>query len=77
MMDHPRYHQRTVQWGHWGITFMDVQADKTKNFGEIVGTVAFAVSTRGPIDAGDIRQVYRNMCKAWITDGTIPDKIQN
>jgi len=72
MMDHPRYYQRTVEWGHWGITFMDIQPDKTKNFGNIIGTVSFAVGTRGPIDAGNIRQTYRNMCEAWIKDGIKP-----
>ena len=76
MMDHPRYHQRTVEWGHWGITFMDIQQDKTKNFGEIIGTVCFAVSTRGPIDAGDVRQKYRDMCSQWINDGILPANIQ-
>lgn len=76
MMDHPRYHQRTVEWGHWGITFMDIQADKTKNYGKIVGIISFAVGTRGPIDAGDIRQVYRNMCDVWVKGGIIPNKLQ-
>jgi hypothetical protein len=72
MMDHVRYHQRTVQWGHWGITFMDIQPDTAKNFGKIVGTVHFAVGTRGPIDAGDVRQTYRDMCEAWISSGVEP-----
>ena len=76
-MDHPRYTQRTVQWGHCGITFMDIQPDRTKNFGTILGTVCFAVVNGcGPQDAGKIRQVYRDMCSKWIDDGILPDNIQ-
>ena len=75
-MDNPRYTQRTVQWGgHWGITFMDIQPDKTKNFGVIIGTIGFAVGNRGPIDAGEIRQVYRDMCSNWINNGILPENI--
>lgn len=76
MMDHPRYHQRTVQWGHWGITFMDIQPDIAKNFGTIVGIVCFAVSTRGPIDAGPVRKIYQDMCSNWINNGILPENIQ-
>ena len=75
-MDHPRYVQRTVEWGHWGITFMDIQPDRTKNFGNIIGTIHFAVSTRGPIDAGEVRQSYLNMCSDWINNGILPNNIQ-
>ena len=79
MQDHPRYTQRTVEWGHWGITFMDPQTDRSKNFGEIVGTVFFPVGTRGPCDGtvGSLqRHQYRDICAAWVSDRAIPDGFQ-
>lgn len=75
MLD-PRHTQRTVQWGHWGITFMDPQPDHTKNYGAIVGTVSFGVGSRGPIDGtlgSPMRQKYLDMCAAWIKDRAIPE----
>lgn len=71
-MDHPRYSQRTVEWGHWGITFMDPQSDSSKNFGAIAGYVPFAVGLRGPVDAGPVRETYRAMCAAWVAERAIP-----
>ena len=50
-------------------------SDKTKNFGVIIGTIGFAVGNRGPIDAGEIRQVYRDMCSNWINNGILPENI--
>lgn len=65
------YHeQRTVEWGHWGITFMDPNPDRTQNFGRIQGQVSFPIGTRGPID-GD-KNKYRAMCDAWISNRVIP-----
>jgi hypothetical protein len=66
-----RYHDRTVQWGHWGITFMDPQPDRTKNFGVIAGHISFPIGTRGPCDM-DSRMIYRQMCTAWIDRREIP-----
>lgn len=68
-----RYESRTVQWGHWGITFMDAQPDRSKNYGVIAGNVHFPVGARGPVDSrpGD-RQRYQDMCAAWISDRVIP-----
>jgi hypothetical protein len=66
-----RHEQRTVEWGNWGITLMDPQPDRTKNYGVIAGSVYFPVSTRGPIDAD--KGKYRAMCEAWIADRAIPD----
>jgi len=34
-----------------------------------------AVGNRGPIDAGEIRQVYRDMCSNWINNGILPENI--
>ena len=64
---HPRYTQRTVEWGHWGITFMEPQPDATKNFGVIVGQAVFPVGSRGPLDArpGD-REAYHEMIRVWL-----------
>ena len=72
-MDDPRYTRRTVEWGHWGITFMDIQPDRSKNFGSIAGYVSFPVGTRGPCDAGDLRPKFQNMCAAWIATREIPE----
>lgn len=71
MLDHPRYHRRTVEWGNWGITFMEVQPDPTKNYGMIVGFVDFPIGTRGPI-SGLKRDYYREICRAWIEQGVEP-----
>lgn len=66
------YHDaRTVEWGHWGITFMDPNPCRDQNYGRIVGYVPFPVGTRGPMD-GD-KAKYRAMCDAWIADRAIPD----
>lgn len=73
--EHPRYTQRTVEWGHWGITFMEPQPDRSKNYGVIVGTVSFGVGTRGPVDAGQYRDLYRLMCSAWVDHGVLPNTI--
>lgn len=74
-MEHPRYVGRTTEWGNWGITFMNPQPDRTKNFGVIVGQLNFAVGNQGPIDGtigSPIRQKYENICKAWIDQGELP-----
>lgn len=69
--EHPRYTQRTVEWGHWGITFMKPQSDRTLNFGAIVGTLYFPVGTRGPVDQNGID--YKSICKAWVNQGVLPE----
>jgi hypothetical protein len=75
------YHQRrSVQWGHWGITFMDQQPDLTKNFGVIVGTLHFGVGSRGPVDGtvgSPVRVAYQDCCNAWVKDGLLPTDQQN
>ena len=75
MIDHPRYSRRTVEWGHWGITFMDVQPDTTKNFGTIISHLSFGVSNCGPVD-GTIGSATRNhylaICAAWVERGELP-----
>lgn len=72
-MTHPRYTERTVEWGNWGILFMDVQPDTTKNFGVIVGNVYFPIGTRGPCATTDPK--YKKMCADWIDHGVVPDGI--
>lgn len=67
-----RYTQRTVQWGHWGITFMNTQPDRTKNFGAIVGNIYFPVGVCGPADLPR-KNEYLEMCRAWVEDGKEPD----
>lgn len=69
--EHARYCGRTVEWGHWGITFMERQPDPTKNYGVIVGFVDFPVGTRGPMD-GLKRDHYREICRAWVEQGVEP-----
>jgi hypothetical protein len=65
------YHEkRTVQWGHWGITFMDPNPNQSRNYGLIIGSVPFPVSTCGPFE-GDKRK-WQAMCAAWIADRTMP-----
>ena len=74
-MPMPYHTQRTVEWGHWGITFMEPQPDKTRNYGLIVARVDFACGTRGPIDGtlgSPTRQQYRDMCREWMASGTLP-----
>lgn len=62
---------RTVQWGHWGISFMDRQPDQSKNYGIQVAYLSFPVGTRGPVDM-DRKEEYRAMCKQWVDAGTLP-----
>ena len=65
-----RYTNRTVEWGHWGITFMNPQPDQTKNYGVIIGSIYFPVGTRGPMDnrPGD-KERYRAMIADWVNHG--------
>lgn len=53
----------------------DFGKDWVATFGVIIGTIGFAVGNRGPIDAGEIRQVYRDMCSNWINNGILPENI--
>jgi hypothetical protein len=72
---HPRYLGRTVEWGHWGITFMDKQPDPMMNFGVIVATIPFGVGARGPVDGtagSDLRKAYEAMCHNWVDNGILP-----
>ena len=70
-----RYTQRTVEWGHWGITFMDVQPDHTKNFGVIKGSVYFPVTNgMGPCDMP--RAKWQAMCDEWVNSGILPPHSQ-
>lgn len=69
--DHPRYTQRTVEWGNWGITFMAPQPDRAKNFGVIVAFLAFPVGMRGPCDL-EQRQELKGRCMLWEQCGTLP-----
>jgi hypothetical protein len=68
---HARYCGRSVEWGHWGITFMERQPDRTKNYGVIIGFVDFPIGTRGPMD-GLKRDYYREICRAWIEQRVEP-----
>ncbi len=69
------YHERrTVEWGNWGIDFMDENPNLDQNYGKIVGHINFPVSTRGPMDnMPDQKAKYKAMCDAWIKDRTIPE----
>ena len=71
------YHTgRTVEWGNWGIAFMEPQPDTNKNFGVIIGTVYFGVGTRGPVDGtrgSPTRQRYQAMCDGWMQHGIRPE----
>lgn len=59
------YHeQRTVQWGHWGIVFMDPNPHHHQNYGRIIGSLSFPVGTRGPMDYPKAK--YRAICEAWV-----------
>lgn len=72
MISGAAYHsRRTVEWGNWGITFMEPQPDQTKNFGVIVGRVDFPIGIRGPMD-GLRRDYYREICRAWTESGVKP-----
>lgn len=66
---------RTVQWGHWGITFMDRQPDEQLNFGIAVGTLPFAVGACGPVDGtvgSETRLHLQAACDAWVRDCQLP-----
>lgn len=67
------YHERrTVAWGHWGITFADVQPDHSKNYGIPVACLGFPVGNQGPID--EPRERYYPLCRAWIERGELPEE---
>lgn len=74
------YHEaRSVQWGHWGIDFLDMQPDRTKNFGIIVARISFPVGNCGPIDGhlgSAIREDYQRMVARWIESRVIPSIAQ-
>ena len=71
-----RYSERTVEWGHWGITFMDQQPDPSKNYGVIVGHLPFGVGNAGPCDGtlgSPTRERYKAICRAWCESRQIPE----
>lgn len=74
------YHeQRTVQWGNWGITFMLPQLDRTRNYGDIVGTLYFPCGNQGPCDGflgSPERKRYEDAVKDWIENGNLPTVVQ-
>ena len=65
---------RTVQWGHWGITFsehtLDEYARASYAPAVIHGTLAFPVGARGPVDSDRAR--YQAAIDAWKNDGVLP-----
>lgn len=66
-----RYHDgRTVQWGNWGIDFMDPQPSLAANYGVLVGRIQFPVGSRGPFE-GD-KGKWTAMCAAWVADRSVP-----
>ena len=70
-----RYTQRTAEWGNWGITFLDVQPDRSKKYGLIIGTLYFPIGTRGPCDGfigSSERMSYQDVVRNWMDDGTLP-----
>lgn len=69
---HLRYSSRTVEWGHWGITFMDVQPDHSKNYGVPAASIGFAASTRGPFVGARRRAELEGICRAWVESGDLP-----
>ena len=69
---HKRYTQRTVEWGHWAITLMDIQRDPSKNYGVIVATLPFpTVNGMGPCDRPH-KELYGHICANWIERGELP-----
>lgn len=73
----PRYSQRTVYWGHWDITFMDVQPDTSKNFGIIVASLPFGIGNCGPCDGtigSPLRKSLKQACRTWIEKGELPER---
>lgn len=77
-LGYPLHHYhlgRTVQWGHWGITFSEAQPDERKNFGVIVAHWPFPVNANGPQDGtrgSPQRAALQQACDAWIADGVLP-----
>ena len=71
------YHtSRTVEWGNWGITLMDTQPDKTKNYGVIVGFVRFPLGTRGPFVSPKMQKRFEEICKNWIEFKILPTELE-
>lgn len=67
---------RTAQWGHWGITFSEVDvypgtAHQIPGTLKVVGYIGFPVSTRGPVDQPR-RDEYLAMINAWQRNDILP-----
>lgn len=58
---------RTVQWGHWGITFLQGGAP--------VHRVYFPVGPSGPVDGligSSTRKRWEEVAAAWVGEGKLP-----
>lgn len=65
------YHtKRTVQWGNWGITFSDPNPNEMQNYGIVVGSVLFPLSTRGPFEGS--KDKWEAACNAWVSERVKP-----
>jgi hypothetical protein len=54
---------------------MDVQKDRSKDFGEIIANMCFSVGSCGPCDGtmgSPLRKHYEDICRAWIERGELP-----
>lgn len=69
MLPMPYHRERTISWGHWGITFSEYQPDATLNFPRAVAFLAFPVGTRGPCDM----HVSRDIGRRWIDAAELPE----
>jgi len=74
---------RTVEWGHWGITFATHEIDASGQRGysahEIYGTQEFPVGARGPADGllgSPEREAYKRMCTDWTARGVLPSGLE-
>jgi hypothetical protein len=58
---------------------MDIQPDRTCNFGKIVAVLPFAAGACGPVDGtygSPTRESYKEAVKNWIDRGVLPKAAQ-
>jgi hypothetical protein len=72
--------QRKAEWGNWGLTFFTEHRLSTDGYAryEIHGRIFFPCGAQGPTDGfvgSSQHESYKQMIKAWQTDGVLPENL--
>ena len=75
LMSQSWFSQRSIEWNHRGITFIDGQTDPTKTGRKIVGHLSLVEGASEPlvgILGHPTRDGYLAICSRWCQAGVLP-----